>query len=146
MESDNELKGVTQKKEEEPQKQGEKEDNINNRILQRIDILKEKDKYDLIQKKNDDYKISTRNNINNSDNINRNRLKKGINYKRVDLTILVRSRYILKEIFSFLDERKKLIIIKYNKIYNKLFGITIEQYKKSSGKIKIDGINEYGKE
>ena len=68
MESDNELKGVTQKKEEEPQKQGEKEENINDRMLQRIDILKEKDKYDLIQKKNDDYKISTRNNNNNSDN------------------------------------------------------------------------------
>ena len=59
---------------------------------------------------------------------------------------LVRSRYILKKIFSFLDEKKKLIVIKYNKLYIKTFGITIEQYKKLSGGIKIDGINGYGKE
>ena len=64
----------------------------------------------------------------------------------VNLKILVRSKYILKTIFSFLDEKKKLIMMKYNKFYFDLLGITIEEYKKLSGKIKIEGINGYGKE
>ena len=37
-------------------------------------------------------------------------------------------------------------MMKYNKFYFDLLGITIEEYKKLSGKIKIGGINGYGKE
>ena len=66
--------------------------------------------------------------------------------KSVKLKILIRSKYILNKIFSFLNEKRKLIMIKYDKLFNKFLGITIEQYKKISGRIKIDGINEYGKE
>ena len=56
------------------------------------------------------------------------------------------SRYILKQIFSILDEKKKLSLIKYNKFYNKLFEINIEHYKSMSGRIKIGEKNGFGKE
>ena len=47
----------------------------------------------------------------------------------------VKSIYITKIIFSFLSEKTKLNIIKYNKKYQKKFGINIENYKNISGKI-----------
>ena len=37
-------------------------------------------------------------------------------------------------------------MVRYNKFYTRLLGITIEQYKNLSGRIKIGGINGYGKE
>ena len=52
----------------------------------------------------------------------------------------------MKKILSNLDEKKKLLFIKYNKHYHNLMNINIEYYKKISGKIKIGGINGYGKE
>ena len=58
----------------------------------------------------------------------------------------IKSSFILKKIFSFIYEKRKLNIIAYNKNYQILLGINIENYKISSGKIKINGINGYGKE
>ena len=95
---------------------------------------------------NNNHKYSSENDINNFDNKNLIGLKKDNDDKYVNLKKLVRSKYILNKIFSFLDNKKKIIMIKYNKLYIKFLGITIEQYKKLSGKIKIDGINGYGKE
>ena len=37
-------------------------------------------------------------------------------------------------------------MVRYNKYYTRLLGITTEQYKNLSGRIKIWGINGYGKE
>ena len=71
-------------------------------------------------------------NININTNVN---LKKGI-----------KSEYILKIILYNLDEKKKLYLVRYNKYYSRLLGITTEQYKNLSGRIKIGGINGYGKE
>ena len=71
-------------------------------------------------------------NININTNVN---LKKGI-----------KSEYILKIILYNLDEKKKLYLVRYNKFYTRLLGITTEQYKNLSGRIKIGGINGYGKE
>ena len=52
----------------------------------------------------------------------------------------VKSIIITKVIFSFLFEDTKLKIIKYNKKYQKKFGIDIESYKELSGKyLIIDG-------
>ena len=59
----------------------------------------------------------------------------------------IRSRYILKLIFNFLNNTKSLKIIKYNKKIKKRLDIDIENYKKSSI-IEIDIIpneNSYGK-
>ena len=48
----------------------------------------------------------------------------------------IHSLYILKEIFSLLDKRRKLNIIINNKKFQKDFGLNIEDYKKISGKYK----------
>ena len=49
----------------------------------------------------------------------------------------VKSTYIQKLIFSFLDEKKKLNIIKCNREYQKLLEINLDYYKEKSGSIKI---------
>ena len=53
----------------------------------------------------------------------------------------IKSKYILKEILSLLQEKKKNLII-YNKILQKNLNIDIEKYKKMSGKFKV--VNENG--
>ena len=58
----------------------------------------------------------------------------------------IKSAYIIKKLFSFLNEENKLDMIKYNKHIQKLLGININNYKQLSGKYKIGGINSYGKE
>ena len=60
----------------------------------------------------------------------------------------IKSPYIINKIFSYLNENRKLNIIKYSKFFQNILSINIEYYKKISGKYKIDGINgnveEYG--
>ena len=58
----------------------------------------------------------------------------------------IKSPFIIKKIFSFLYEKTKLDIIKYNKYFQKLFSLNVKYYKKISGKYKIEGINGNGKE
>ena len=58
----------------------------------------------------------------------------------------VKSKYIIKYIFENLNEKKKLLFIRYNKFYTELLDINIESYKKVSGRIKIGEVNGYGKE
>ena len=52
----------------------------------------------------------------------------------VNLLISLKSYYILENIFSFLYERKKLDLIIYNKKYKKKLGLSIDDYKKISGR------------
>ena len=73
------------------------------------------------QKKNFDFK-------------NEEKLK---NIKPINLIEAVKSKYNTKEIFSYLGQFLKLKLIKYNKKYQNLFGINIENYKKVSKKIRI---------
>ena len=58
----------------------------------------------------------------------------------------IKSFYILKEIFSFLNIKQKLDIIIYNKQLQEELGIDIEDYKKISGKYKIAEKNGNGSE
>ena len=58
----------------------------------------------------------------------------------------IKSSYIIKEIFLFLNEKLKLNMIIYNKQLQKIFGIDIFNYKKISGKYKIGEKNGKGKE
>ena len=58
----------------------------------------------------------------------------------------IKSFYNTKIIFSFLDKKVKFDIIKYNKAFQKKFGISKENYKKLSGKYKVKGINGHGEE
>ena len=63
----------------------------------------------------------------------------GINYSKKKKLRLqkIKSPYILKEIFSFLDTTQKLNIMIYNKKLQKSLGIDIGDYKRKSGKYKI---------
>ena len=64
-----------------------------------------------------------------NENKNINRQIRNINLKRA-----VNSFYLIKDILSLLSENKKLDIILYNKKYRNKLGITLENYKKLSGK------------
>ena len=66
--------------------------------------------------------------------------------KSLNLKTSVKSKFILKKIFLILDEKKKLLLLRYNKYYQKLMVINIEKYQELSNKIIIGGINGYGKE
>ena len=46
----------------------------------------------------------------------------------------IKSSYIIKEIFSYLKEKKKLNIVIYNKQIKKIIGVDIEDYMKIEGK------------
>ena len=48
----------------------------------------------------------------------------------------IQSLYILKEIFSFLSEKRKLNIMIYNKHLQKIFDINKKDYQKISGKYR----------
>ena len=58
----------------------------------------------------------------------------------------IKSLFIIKELFSYINEQRKLDIIAYNKKYQKKFGVDIEYYKNISGKYKIAEKNGKGKE
>ena len=58
----------------------------------------------------------------------------------------IRSFYIIKKIFSFLKEKKKLDIIIYNKSLQKQIWYDLEYYKTVSGKYKEAEKNRIGKE
>ena len=58
----------------------------------------------------------------------------------------IKSSYIKKIIFSFLNKKHKLKMIVYNKELQKLCLIGIEDYKNKSGIYKIGGKNGKGKE
>ena len=58
----------------------------------------------------------------------------------------IKSFYITKGIFSFLEEKQKLNMIIYNKYFQKMFCVDVEYYKRISGKYKIGEKNGIGKE
>ena len=64
----------------------------------------------------------------------------------INLEKTIKSFYIIKYIFSFLSENKKLSLIFYNKQYQSKLEINIEYYKETSGKYKIAEKNGKGKE
>ena len=58
----------------------------------------------------------------------------------------IHSSYIIKDIFSFLNNTQKLNIIMYNKEFQNILLVNIEDYKKISGIIKIGEKNGKGTE
>ena len=56
----------------------------------------------------------------------------------------IKSTFILKRIFFNLDENIKLNMIKYNKNYQKLFGLNIDYYKERSGRYMVGDRNGKG--
>ena len=58
----------------------------------------------------------------------------------------IKSNYILKEISSYISEKKKLEIIIYNKQYQKRIEVNINDIKNQSKRYKIADKNGKGKE
>ena len=73
-------------------------------------------------------------------------IKPNVGILHLNLGKAVKSQYIIKHIFSFLYENRKLCLIKYNKIIADKLGIDIEYYKEIIGKYKIAERNGKGKE
>ena len=66
--------------------------------------------------------------------------------KTVNMKKEIKSFYIIKEILSYLKEKKKLDLIIYNKSIQKLMGYNIDYYKNISQKYKVADKNGKGKE
>ena len=75
--------------------------------------------------------------------INEEKLK---NIKSINLIKAIKSRYNIKLIFSYLEQKLKQEIIRYNKNYQNLFNINIDDYKKDCKFIRIMEKNGFGKE
>jgi len=73
-------------------------------------------------------------------------LSQGKLLKTVNLRKSLKSSYILKDIFSLLSEKKKLLIISYNKKYQAKLDIDIENFKKVCVKYIIREKNGNAKE
>ena len=58
----------------------------------------------------------------------------------------IKSAYIIKKVFSFLDEKTKLLLINYNKKIQKKLNIDIECFKKESQRYRIILENGKGQE
>ena len=76
--------------------------------------------------KEDNY--SKKNSINND--------KKGNQYSFINLITMIKSIYRIKQIFSFLSEKKKLNFIIYNKSIQNKMGINLDNYKNESGRYR----------
>jgi len=58
----------------------------------------------------------------------------------------IKSSYIIKEVFSFINQKRKLNIIIHNKYLQNIIGVDIEYYKKINGKYIIIDKNWIEKE
>ena len=58
----------------------------------------------------------------------------------------INSAYVIKEVFSFLNEKQLLNMIIYNRGLQKMFLVNFEYYKRKSGKYRIIERNGKGRE
>ena len=58
----------------------------------------------------------------------------------------IKSLFFVRIVFSFVEEKQKLKILKYNKSFQKTINISINNYKHFKGKYIIYESDEYGKE
>ena len=58
----------------------------------------------------------------------------------------IKSSYIIKDIFSFINIKQKLNLIIYNKLLQKVNAVDIEDYKETSGRYRIGEKNGKGRE
>ena len=65
---------------------------------------------------------------------------------KINLRKDIKCIYNLPNIFSFLEQRKKLNMVAYNKQLQKIVGVNIRDYRKISGKYKIGDKNGKGSE
>ena len=65
-------------------------------------------------------------------------------YHSANLINLIKSNYILKNVFSNLYEKRKLKLLIYNKNIQDKLGLNLEYFKTISGKEHFGGRNEIG--
>ena len=64
---------------------------------------------------------------------------------QINLENNIKSQKVLRLIFSYLLQNRKLLLINFNKCMQRIFEIDIDYYKQRSGKCKIGGKNGIGK-
>ena len=67
-------------------------------------------------------------------------------HSKLNLLISIKSQYILRSIFSHLNEKRKLLLMNNNKLIQNKLNLDLEYFKKISGKYKIAEKNGLGKE
>lgn len=77
---------------------------------------------------------------------NNNIIIKNDNINNINLQYSIKSAYIIKKVFLFINEKIKLELIIYNKKLQNLFNIELRDYKKKSNKYRIIDKNGLGKE
>jgi len=83
------------------------------------------------------YCDSSKSNSDNKNPLKEKEIEKPKNIEVVNLIKTLKSQYIIKDIFSCLEEKTKLTIIVHNKKYQNLLGLDINYYKNKSGKYRI---------
>ena len=92
------------------------------------------------------YCDSSKSNSDNKNPLKEKEIEKPKNIEVVNLIKTLKSQYIIKDIFSCLEEKTKLTIIVHNKKYQNLLGFSINYYKNTSEKLRIIGKNGICKE
>ena len=88
---------------------------------------------------------SNQENDNSKNNLTKSDKKENPGSSIISLT-LIKSIYRMKQIFSFLSDKRKLYLIIYNKFIQNKIGINIDSFKDISGKYRIIDKDGKGKE
>ena len=155
---DNQLEEPNKKEEKNAIKNDEGVENMNKEDIQnKSEIIESKNNSEVKEEKNEKEQkiIEGKENEESKKNVESNteisKIEENTKEKKEDkesfnFLKLLHSKNSLKTIFSYLRDNKKFDIIKYNKVFQNEYQITLEDYKKISGKYKINGINGEGKE
>ena len=89
------------------------------------------------KKKNRNEKTNSKSNSDNQNLKKEKEVEKSKNIEVINLIEAVKSKFIIENIFSCLEENTKLTIMVHNKKYQNLFGFNTDYYKNKSGKSRI---------
>ena len=88
-------------------------------------------------KKNINENTKSKSNLDNKSSQKEKEVEKSKNIEVVNLIKTVKQKYNIVNIFSYLEEKTKLIIIVHNKKYQNLFGLDTNYYINKSEKYRI---------
>ena len=72
--------------------------------------------------------------------------EKNIKKSMPNMLKFIKSSHMVNKIFSYLNEIRKLNLVRHNNYFQNILSINIEYYMKMSGRYKVEGINGNGKE
>ncbi len=82
------------------------------------------------EKKNINENVKSKSNLDNKSSQKEKEVEKSKNIEVTNLIEAVKSKFIIENIFSCLEENTKLTIIVHNKKYQNFFGLDIDYYRK----------------